>query len=106
MSGFLTPYRGERYHLRDYRGSTRAPRGPTELFNYRHSSLRNVIERCFCVLKARFPILKLMSNYPPRRQRLILIVCCVLHNFIQKEARHDRMFREFELEDMIIDEET
>ncbi|KAK3198700.1 hypothetical protein Dsin_022115 [Dipteronia sinensis] len=68
MSGFLAPYRGERYHLRDYRGSTRAPRGPTELFTYIHSSLRNVIERYFSVLKARFPILKLMPNYLPRRQ--------------------------------------
>ncbi|KAH9714534.1 DDE Tnp4 domain-containing protein [Citrus sinensis] len=26
MKGFLTPYRGERYHLRDYRGPGRAPR--------------------------------------------------------------------------------
>ncbi|VVA18103.1 Hypothetical predicted protein, partial [Prunus dulcis] len=35
----------------------RHPRGAMELFYYRHSSLRNVIERCFGVLKARFPIL-------------------------------------------------
>ncbi|KAK3221059.1 hypothetical protein Dsin_015029 [Dipteronia sinensis] len=51
MPGFSTPYRGERYHLRDYEGQERAPRDPNELFNYRHSSLRNVIERCFGVLK-------------------------------------------------------
>ena len=84
MLGFLAPYRGEKYHLRDYRGSTRAPRGPTELFNYRHSSLHNVIKRCFGILKARFPILKLMLKYPPRRQRLNPIACCVLHKFIRK----------------------
>ncbi|KAL6294157.1 hypothetical protein ACE6H2_002299 [Prunus campanulata] len=77
-----------------------------ELFNYRHSSLRNVIERCFGVLKARFPILKLMPNYPLRRQRRIPIACCVLHNFIRKEARRDRMFEEFQVEDMIIDTEN
>ncbi|CAL2230034.1 unnamed protein product [Prunus armeniaca] len=106
VPGFLAPYRGERYHLRDYRGPQRAPRGPMELFNYRHSSLRNVIERCFGVLKARFPILKLMPNYPPRRQRRIPIACCVLHNFIRKEARRDRMFEEFQVEDMIIDSEN
>ena len=41
----LTLYKGKRYHLRDYRGPGRAPRGPQELFNYRHSSLRNVIEQ-------------------------------------------------------------
>ena len=106
MPGFLAPYRGERYHLRDYRGPRRTPRGPKELFNYRHSSLRNVIERCFGVLKARFPILKYMPNYPPRRQRRIPIACCVLHNFIRKEARRDRLFENFDVEDMIFEEES
>ena len=50
-----------------------------ELFNYRHSSLRNIIERCFSVLKAHFPILKVMPNYYPQRQRRIPIACYVLH---------------------------
>ena len=31
MPGFLTPYRGERYHLRDYEGQERTPRGPKDL---------------------------------------------------------------------------
>ncbi|XP_062103289.1 protein ALP1-like [Humulus lupulus] len=52
MPGFLAPYRGERYHLRRFRGRGNHPRGAMELFNYRHSSLRNVIERCFGLLKA------------------------------------------------------
>nr|XP_048328401.1 uncharacterized protein LOC107422048 [Ziziphus jujuba var. spinosa] len=52
--GFLPPFRGERYHLQEYHGRGRQPRRPKELFNYRHSSLRNVIERCFGVLKAQF----------------------------------------------------
>ncbi|XP_019433068.1 PREDICTED: uncharacterized protein LOC109339964 [Lupinus angustifolius] len=66
MSGYLAPFRKTRYHLRDFRDGGR-PRGKQELFNHRHSSLRNVIERCFGVLKARFPILKMMPNYPVRR---------------------------------------
>ncbi|CAL8136775.1 unnamed protein product [Prunus armeniaca] len=106
MPGFLAPYRGEIYHLRDDRGPRRAPRGPMELLSYRHSSLCNVIERCFGVLKALFPILKLMPNYPPRRQRQVPIACCVLHNFIRKEAGRDRMIKEFQVEDMIIDSEN
>ncbi|CAB4302319.1 unnamed protein product [Prunus armeniaca] len=53
-----------------------------------------------------FPILKLMPNYPPRRQRRVPIACCVLHNFIRKEAGHDRMIKEFQVEDMIIDSEN
>ncbi|XP_062103069.1 protein ALP1-like [Humulus lupulus] len=63
MPGFLAPYCGERYHLRRFRGRWNHPRGAMELFNYRHSSLRNVIERCFGLLKARFPILKSMPPY-------------------------------------------
>ncbi|XP_057733226.1 protein ALP1-like [Arachis stenosperma] len=53
--GILTPYKGVRYHLKEY--SLREPQNPKELFNHRHSSLRNVIERCFGVLKKRFPII-------------------------------------------------
>ncbi|XP_060673309.1 uncharacterized protein LOC107417030 [Ziziphus jujuba] len=52
--GFLPSFRGERYHLQEYHGRGPQPRGPKELFNYRHSSLRNVIERCFGVLKVHF----------------------------------------------------
>ena len=44
--------------------------------------------------------------FTPHRQRLIPITCYVLHNFIQKEARRNRLLREFELEDMIIEEEA
>ena len=62
MSGFLSPYRGERYHLSHYRAGG-PPQGMKELFNRRHASLRNVIERCFGVLKARFPILNAMPSY-------------------------------------------
>ncbi|KAK2661763.1 hypothetical protein Ddye_000337 [Dipteronia dyeriana] len=105
MLGFLTPYRGERYHLRDYEGPERAPRGPKELFNYRHSSLQNVIELCFGVLKARFTVLKNMPNYKLRRQRLVPIACCVLHNFIRSQGCCERMFREYENEDMLIEGE-
>lgn len=48
----LTPYRGVRYHLKEY--SCRAPQNPRELFNLHHSSLRNAIERAFGVLKKGF----------------------------------------------------
>ena len=66
------------------------------MFNYTHSSLRMVIERCFGVLKARFPILKLMPPYKSCRQRLIAIACCAIHNFIRKWGLRDELFREWE----------
>ena len=39
---FLAPLRGFRYHLKDFDGEGRHPRNANELFNLRHSSLRNV----------------------------------------------------------------
>ncbi|KAH1232344.1 putative nuclease HARBI1 [Glycine max] len=41
--GFLAPYRGTRYHLNEWIGNT--PQNYKELFNLRHASARNVIER-------------------------------------------------------------
>uniref|UniRef100_A0A8I6YP63 DDE Tnp4 domain-containing protein n=1 Tax=Hordeum vulgare subsp. vulgare TaxID=112509 RepID=A0A8I6YP63_HORVV len=41
--GILPPYRGVRYHLKEYRGA-REPENPRELFNHRHSSLRTTVE--------------------------------------------------------------
>ncbi|XP_028116143.1 putative nuclease HARBI1 [Camellia sinensis] len=52
---FLAPYRSTRYHLKEY--SVHQPENSRELFNLRHASLRNAIERAFGVLKKRFPIL-------------------------------------------------
>ncbi|XP_050896851.1 uncharacterized protein LOC127103649 isoform X2 [Lathyrus oleraceus] len=101
IGGFLPPYRGERYHAQEYRGQGRQPRSPEELFNYRHSSLRMTIERCFGVLKNRFPILKLMPPYKPSRQRLIVIACCAIHNYIRKWNLPDELFRIWEEMDPI-----
>ncbi|KAL0534207.1 hypothetical protein IC582_028495 [Cucumis melo] len=87
MPGFLAPFRGQRYHLRDFRERRHRPRNREEVFNYRHSSLRNVIERCFGVLKARFPILKQMSPYSIKTQKYIPIACCTIHNYIRLNGR-------------------
>ncbi|XP_024043266.1 uncharacterized protein LOC112099958 [Citrus clementina] len=91
--------------VHDHVKKGRAPRGPQELFNYRHSSLRNVIERCFGVLKARFSILRDMHNYSLRKQRLIPIACCALHNFIRRENASDRLFGDFDVQDLVTNDE-
>ena len=41
---FLPPQKSERYHAREYQGANRQITNLQELFNYRHSSLRMVIE--------------------------------------------------------------
>ena len=54
--GFLAPYRGVRYHLKDH--SRQTLDNANELFNKRHSQAWNVIERAFGLLKGRFKILR------------------------------------------------
>ncbi|KAL2251496.1 UNVERIFIED_CONTAM: hypothetical protein Sindi_2271900, partial [Sesamum indicum] len=75
--GFLAPYRQDRYHINSFRGNNRQAHSPKELFNQRHSQLRNVIERAFGVLKNRFPILKgPMAPYSLDCQWDVVIAYC------------------------------
>ena len=92
-TSFLPPHKSTRYHVQEFNSSGRRITSKKELYNYRHSSLRMVIERSFGVLKARFPILNLMPNFKPIRQRYVVIVCCALHNFIRMNNRNDELFR-------------
>jgi hypothetical protein len=48
--GYLGPYKGEMYHLQEFR-CREQPSGRKEMFNRAHSSLCNVIERSFGVWK-------------------------------------------------------
>ena len=83
--GYLAPFKGMRYHLQDYRGSEREPKNGKELFNYRHASLRNVIERTFGAWKSRFRILRQgKNNYECDIQVKIVIACAILHNFLRE----------------------
>ncbi|KAG8497411.1 hypothetical protein CXB51_008771 [Gossypium anomalum] len=80
--GFLAPFRGQRYHLNEWRQGYQ-PSTPEEFFNMKHASARNVIERCFGLLKLRWGILRSPSFYPVRVHNRIIIACCLLHNFIR-----------------------
>ncbi|KAG8500788.1 hypothetical protein CXB51_002796 [Gossypium anomalum] len=61
--GFLAPFRGQRYHLNEWRQGYQ-PSTQEEFFNMKHASVRNVIERCFGLLKLRWGILRSPSFYP------------------------------------------
>ncbi|XP_057760273.1 uncharacterized protein LOC130980631 [Arachis stenosperma] len=87
--GFLAPYRGTRYHVREWAQGARAPRNYQEYFNRVHSSARNIIERCFGLLKKRLSILRSPSFYPLKTQSQIIIACCLLQNFIRKSMEMD-----------------
>ncbi|XP_051117938.1 uncharacterized protein LOC127242440 isoform X2 [Andrographis paniculata] len=96
MIGFVAPYEGVRYHLHEFRGANLLPRNAKELFNHRHSSLYNAIQKSCSVLKERFPILKLAPQYAFHTQRDIVIAACVLHNYIRREERNDWLFNSIE----------
>jgi hypothetical protein len=63
-----------------------------ELFNHAHSSLRNVIERSFGVLKMKWRILLKIPRYSMEKQAKIIIACMALHNFIRDSNLSDNDF--------------
>ncbi|XP_047178658.1 putative nuclease HARBI1 [Vigna umbellata] len=87
----LTPYRGVRYHLKEF--TRTGPQNADELFNHRHSSLRNVIERTFGVLKKRFPRGS-EPHYGLETMTDIILACCILHNFIRGVDIDDPLLNE------------
>ncbi|KAK9050681.1 hypothetical protein SSX86_030349 [Deinandra increscens subsp. villosa] len=92
--GFMAPYRNTRYWLADFRRQRAMTK--EEKFNHAHAQLRNVIERAYGVLKARFPILKQMAPFPFPIQRDIVIAYFAIHNFIRKWNIHDQLFMEYD----------
>jgi len=94
--GFLAPYRGHRYHLKEW--GDRQPVSAEEYFNMKHSKARNVIERCFGLLKGRWAILRCPSFFPIRTQGRIVLACVLLHNLLRKYMPTDDNVR-FEEED-------
>ncbi|CAL1379158.1 unnamed protein product [Linum trigynum] len=87
--GFFTPYRGQRYHLKDW--GNMQPETAEEYYNMKHSSARNVVERIFGVLKMRFAILRNATWFTPEQVSRIVIACCIIHNFIKKEYGVDEI---------------
>ncbi|KAG5223875.1 protein ALP [Salix suchowensis] len=93
--GYLGPYRGERYHLQDFRRRGELS-GRHEVFNCAHSSLRNVIERTFGVGKQRWKILQCMPAYPYKTQVAIVVASMALHNYIRRRSQDDVVFVEYD----------
>ncbi|KAG6528137.1 hypothetical protein ZIOFF_010286 [Zingiber officinale] len=85
--GFLAPFRGQRYHLNEFHGHR--PHTAEEYFNMKHSKARNVIQRCFGLLKGRWKILASPSFFPIETQVRIVLACCLLHNLTRKYMSFD-----------------
>ena len=104
----LTPYRGVRYHLREWSKAndryhevsrlkilTARPKNARELYNLRHATMRNAIERIFGVLKKRFKVLNTQLEYPFEIQVRIVQVLCCLHNIIRLVDGDDEIDRKW-----------
>ncbi|XP_057550978.1 protein ALP1-like [Amaranthus tricolor] len=93
--GFLAPYRGHLYHLREWNNGPRQPQTAEEYFNLRHAKARNVIERCFGLLKGRWGILRSPSWFSLQTHGRIVLACALLHNLVKRY-----MLAEFDDEDL------
>ena len=96
--GFLAPYRGQRYHLIDWREG-HMPTTHEEFFNMKHYAARNVIERCFGLLKLRWAILRNACFYLVKTQWKLVLACCLLHNLIKREMFVDPLEQELNVQD-------
>lgn len=116
----LVPYRNVRYHLREWEASGLRcvinslyhqsqtniyrcrPSTPKELFNLRHSQLRNIIERIFGVAKKKFKVLKEEVHFPMEVQSRLVSAVCVLFNVIKMHDPDDieELDRELEASDV------
>ena len=70
-----------------------------KFFNIKHSTTRNVIERCFDVLKLRWAILKSSCFYLVKTQCKLILVCCLLHNLIKREMSMDPLKQKLDVQD-------
>jgi hypothetical protein len=85
-SSFLAPYRGVRYHLKEYGQGHRRPQNYKELFNHHHVILRNHVQRTSGVVKKCFFILKDDKLHKIRNQVKIPVAVVVLG----KETEQDK----------------
>lgn len=91
------------------------PRNYKELYNLRHSQLRNAIERIFGIAKRRFKLLNSAPEYPFSTQAKLVPALGAVHNYIRvkdpadyargirsprAERRISRTIRNRDMEDM------
>ena len=80
-----------------------SPENHQELFNLRHSSLRNAIERIFGVLKNRFKILTQQLEFPFLVQVKLVKALCCLHNIIRLIGGDDIFDEEWDANEILSD---
>jgi hypothetical protein len=93
--GFLPYFRGVRYHLNEW--GNNPVQNEKELYNHRHSALRQTVERAFGSLKRRFKILDDATPFFPFPTQVeIVVACCIIHNWVLEEGGDEFIIHEDE----------
>jgi hypothetical protein len=68
------------------------------LFNHRHSSLRQTVERAFGSLKRRFKIIDDATPFFPFAVQVeIVVACCIIHNWVIEDGGDEFIILESEI---------
>ncbi|PLW32523.1 hypothetical protein PCANC_22437 [Puccinia coronata f. sp. avenae] len=92
--GLMTPYQAVQYHLKEQASAGLHPSTRKELYNLRHSTLRNIVERLFGCFKRKFSILKSAPEIELSKQICLVYALCVLWNFLQKHETLESLLEE------------
>jgi hypothetical protein len=76
----LATISNQRHHLEDFNQT--GVESVQEKFNFHHSSLHDVVERAFGLLKSRWHVLRGLPFYERSMQVKIIIACFALHNYL------------------------
>ena len=78
----LVPYKNTRYHYQEGREATLRPETKEELFNHRHTLLRDIGECSIGNIKGSFRIFRLTPHFSVPTQNRIIIAAAAIHNFL------------------------
>lgn len=73
-----------------------SPKNSKEYFKIKHAYGRNIIEKCFGLLKLCWATLKSPSFYPIKTHGRIIISCYLLYNLVRREMLTDPIKRELD----------
>lgn len=79
-------------------GTVCRPRNREELFNLRHASARNVVERIFGVYKREFAVFKTAPEYPMDIQAMLVPALSAIHNYVGIHDPDSHRNLEFQIE--------
>lgn len=86
--------------MKEWAVAQQQPQNEKELYNLRHARARNVVQRCFGLLKKKWAILRSCSFFSIEDQIRIINACCVLHNYARdrQQVRDDLLLQEVDAE--------